>query len=51
MAYTIKVKKKNTKVKIKKKRKKLRKKYKGRNGDAYGQIPTSDGAENPVGGN
>ena len=28
-----------------------RKKKKGRNGDAYGQIPTSDGVENPVGGN
>ena len=30
---------------------KKRKKRKGRNGDAYGQIPTSDGVENPVGGN
>ena len=30
---------------------KKKKKRKGRNGDAYGQIPTSDGVENPVGGN
>ena len=30
---------------------KKRKKRKGRNGDAYGQIPTGDGVENPVGGN
>ena len=30
---------------------KKRKKRKGRNGDDYGQIPTGDGAENPVGGN
>ena len=28
-----------------------RKKKKGRNGYYYGQIPTSDGVENPVGGN
>jgi hypothetical protein len=31
------------------KRKKKRKQ--GRNGDDYGQIPTGNGAENPVGGN
>ncbi len=30
---------------------KKRKKRKGRNGDDYGQIPTGNGAENPVGGN
>jgi hypothetical protein len=28
-----------------------KKKKKGRNGDDYGQIPTGNGAENPVGGN
>ena len=33
---------------IKKKRKKA---GKGRNGGDYGQIPTGNGAENPVGGN
>ena len=33
---------------IKKKKKKA---GKGRNGDDYGQIPTGNGAENPVGGN
>ena len=36
---------------LKDKKKKKKKVKKGRNGDAYGQIPTSDGAENPVGGN
>ena len=37
--------KKGIKALIAKKRKN------GRNGDVYGQIPTSNGAENPVGGN
>tara|TARA_Y100001973_G_C5189778_1_gene330189 strand:- start:980 stop:1141 length:162 start_codon:yes stop_codon:yes gene_type:complete len=31
--------------------KKKKKKKQGRNGDDYGQIPTGNGAENPVGGN
>tara|TARA_R100000808_G_C2118087_1_gene130106 strand:+ start:793 stop:933 length:141 start_codon:yes stop_codon:yes gene_type:complete len=39
------------KTKIKAMIAKRKKKRKGRNGDAYGQIPTSDGVENPVGGN
>tara|TARA_R100001015_G_C4613336_1_gene168997 strand:+ start:992 stop:1132 length:141 start_codon:yes stop_codon:yes gene_type:complete len=38
-----------TKIKAMLKRKKKRKQ--GRNGDDYGQIPTGNGAENPVGGN
>lgn len=37
-----------TKIKAMLKRKK---KKNGRNGDNYGQIPTDNGAENPVGGN
>lgn len=37
-----------TKIKAMLKRKK---KKNGRNGDDYGQIPTGNGAENPVGGN
>jgi len=28
-----------------------KKKKKGRNGGDYGQIPTTDGTENPIGGN
>jgi len=40
--------KKGIKALIAKKRKKRKN---GRNGDVYGQIPTSNGAENPVGGN
>ena len=38
--------------KLKKALRKLKKrKKKGRNGDDYGQIPTGNGTENPVGGN
>jgi hypothetical protein len=36
---------------LKDKKKKKKKVKKGRNGDAYAQIPTGDGVENPVGGN
>ena len=39
------------KTKIKAMIAKRKKKRKGRNGDDYGQIPTGNGAENPVGGN
>jgi hypothetical protein len=31
--------------------KRKKKKKQGRNGDVYGQIPTGNGVENPVGGN
>ncbi len=40
------------KVKLKKKNKKKKKlKVKGNGDKDYGQIPTNDGTENPVGGN
>ena len=32
-------------------RKLKKRRRRGRNGDDYGQIPTGDGTENPVGGN
>ena len=44
--------KKKKSKKFKRALKGLRKRLKrGRNGDEYGQIPTRDGTENPVGGN
>lgn len=39
------------KIKALIKKKKKKKVKKGRKGDAYGQIPTGGGPENPVGGN
>ena len=40
------------KVKLKKKNKKKKKlKVKGNGDKDYGQIPTNDGTENPIGGN
>ena len=39
------------KVKLKKKNKKKKKKLKGNGDKDYGQIPTNNGTENPIGGN
>tara|TARA_Y100000004_G_C8651993_1_gene301534 strand:- start:368 stop:499 length:132 start_codon:yes stop_codon:yes gene_type:complete len=39
------------KVKVKLKKKKKKKKLKGNGDKDYGQIPTNNGTENPIGGN